>query len=107
MKNCPNCSHQNPDDAKFCETCGTALSLNTPQPSLTNTPTNAVMWDGTKIGLAVLSFIIPLVGIILGISYMNNTQPEKKAVGKTYLFLGIGGIALGCVCAMLGGLSEY
>ena len=27
MKICPNCGHQNADDVKFCENCGTALTL--------------------------------------------------------------------------------
>src|ERR1700741_485095 len=75
MKNCPNCGHQNPDDAKFCETCGTALTtVIQPQPQY-HPPTGAVVSEGQKIGLGILSFLIPLVGIILGITYMNDSNP--------------------------------
>jgi len=100
MKNCPNCGHQNPDDARFCETCGAALS-SVQQPF--NSPSNTGTSEGASIGLGILSFLIPLVGIILGISYMNN--PAKKAAGKTYLFLGLGGMVLGCLFAIIIGAA--
>jgi uncharacterized membrane protein YvbJ len=107
MKNCPNCGHQNPDDAKFCETCGTALSTNIQQ--VTSQPVSSGgISEGAKIGLGILSFIIPLVGIILGISYMNDSNPSKKAAGRTFLYLGIGGIVLGCLFASLvGSMGSY
>jgi uncharacterized membrane protein YvbJ len=98
MKNCPNCGHQNPDDARFCETCGAALSSNVQQ-HFNTSPSDTGSSEGANIGLGILSFLIPLVGIILGISYMSN--PAKKAAGKTYLFLGIGGLVLGCLFAAL------
>ena len=98
MKNCPSCGHQNPDDAKFCEKCGTAISGNIQQP-----PSGTGTQGGASIGLGILSFVIPLVGIILGISYMNDSDPSKKAAGKTYLYLGLGGIALGCLVGLLSG----
>ncbi|GEO11445.1 zinc-ribbon domain-containing protein [Segetibacter aerophilus] len=106
MKNCPNCNHQNPDEAKFCETCGTALAGNIPQSFLAN-QTNTTTSEGTKIGLAILSFIIPIVGIVLGISQMNDKDPSKKAAGKTYLYLGIGGLVLACLYASVVGSSGY
>ena len=103
MKNCPNCSHQNPDDAKFCETCGTALSIT----NRNHHQAHLLLPEGAKVGLGILSFLIPLVGIILGISYMNDPEPAKKAAGKTYLYLGIGGIILGCIFAALAGGAGY
>lgn len=99
MKNCPNCGTQNADDAKFCESCGTALSVKIPQPP----PTNTGVSDAAKIGLSILSFLIPLAGIILGIINMNDSDPSKKAAGKLYLFLGIGGMILACLLFAAGG----
>jgi uncharacterized membrane protein YvbJ len=107
MKKCPNCNHQNPDDAKFCETCGTALTSNVQETSSYGSPSNTGASQGVNIGLGILSFLIPLVGIILGISYMNDSDPSKKAAGRTYLYLGIGGIVLGCLFAALMGAAGY
>ena len=96
MKPCPNCGNQNPDDAKFCESCGKPLSNSLQQQPYSGTPIQPGVSGGAKTGLGILSFLIPLVGIILGIIYMNDSDPSKKAAGKTYLYLGIGGMVLGC-----------
>ena len=103
MKPCPNCGNQNPDDAKFCESCGTPLSTSVQQQPFSGTPIKPGVSGGAKTGLGILSFLIPLVGIILGIIYMNDSDPSKKAAGKTYLYLGIGGMVLGCLIVAAGG----
>ena len=107
MKNCPNCGHQNPEDAKFCESCGTALSASIQQQQQHSPTIYTPVSDGQKIGLAILSFLIPLAGIILGIIYMNDANPSKKAAGKLFLFLAIGGIILGCIFFSLVSSSSY
>ncbi|MEH7178944.1 hypothetical protein [Neobacillus vireti] len=48
--------------------------------------------------LYILSFIIPVVGIILGIVWMNDQDIEKKTVGKTCLIVSIVSIVLSCIC---------
>jgi hypothetical protein len=53
---------------------------------------------GQKALYYILSILIPIVGIILGIIWMNDQDPEKKAVGKTCLIIGIGVTVLSCVC---------
>ena len=103
MKTCPNCGNQNPDDAKFCESCGTPLSNSLKQQTYSGSPQNTGVSGGAKTGLGILSFLIPLAGIILGIIYMNDSDPSKKAAGKTYLYLGIGGMVLGCLIVAAGG----
>ena len=103
MKNCPNCGTQNPDDAKFCESCGTALVDSVQRQPVSGSPQNVTATGKASTGLSILSFLIPLVGIILGITYMNDADPAKKAAGKTYLYLGIGGMILGCIIVAAGG----
>ncbi len=55
----------------------------------------------------ILSFIIPLLGIILGILYMTKPEPEVKAFGKNCLIAAIVAIVLWCLCwiimAVVGG----
>ncbi|MCH6267621.1 hypothetical protein [Neobacillus citreus] len=56
------------------------------------------MSGGMKALLYILSFFIPIIGIILGIIWMNDQDMEKKAIGKTCLILGIVSIVLSCIC---------
>ncbi|MFF2446864.1 hypothetical protein ACFVSW_07130 [Neobacillus sp. NPDC058068] len=56
------------------------------------------MSGGLKALLYILSFFVPVVGIILGIIWMNDEDLEKKAIGKTCLIVGIVSIVLSCVC---------
>ena len=64
----------------------------------------------------ILSFMIGLVGIILGIMYLGKEGPENKKFGKICLILGIlpivisiliviATIGLGIIAAMFGGAS--
>ncbi len=49
----------------------------------------------------VLSFIIPLAGIIIGAIYLSKPEPALKKFGKTCLFLALGAIAACCLCYIL------
>jgi hypothetical protein len=53
---------------------------------------------GQKALFYILSILIPVVGIVLGIIWMNDQDPEKKAVGKTCLYIALGMILLSCIC---------
>ena len=106
MKRCVTCNSEYPDDAKFCESCGTAL-VDSVRRQPAGTPQNMTATGKASTGLSILSFLIPLVGIILGITYMNDADPAKKAAGKTYLYLGIGGMILGCIIVAAGGGGGY
>jgi hypothetical protein len=59
-----------------------------------------------KVGVIVGTLVIPLLGIILGVIYMNDANPSKKAAGKTWLFVGIGVTAVYCICALMSGLLQ-
>jgi hypothetical protein len=54
--------------------------------------------DGQRVLLYILSFLIPIVGIILGIIWLNDQDPGKKAIGKNCLVFGIISIVLSCIC---------
>ncbi|MCM3567473.1 hypothetical protein [Neobacillus mesonae] len=56
------------------------------------------MSGGIKFLLYLVSFFIPIVGIILGIIWMNDQEIEKKAVGKNCLIVSIVSIVLSCIC---------
>ena len=57
----------------------------------------------------ILSFIIPLLGIILGIIYMQKPEPEVIAFGKNCLIAAIIAIVLCILCwvisMLVGGLG--
>lgn len=56
------------------------------------------MSGGQRVLFYLLSFFIPIVGIILGIIWLNDQDPDKKNVGKYCLITGIISIVLSCVC---------
>ena len=51
-----------------------------------------------KIFLYLLSFIIPIVGFIIGAIYYTKPEPEYKHVGKMCIILGLLSILLVVVC---------
>ncbi|MCA9057749.1 MAG: hypothetical protein KDA85_04595 [Planctomycetaceae bacterium] len=59
--------------------------------------------DGMKIGIGIVSFFVPLVGLIIGLIYLNDAHPDKKKAGK--LWLTISGITIGlnflCCCVYM------
>jgi uncharacterized membrane protein YvbJ len=105
---CPKCGQDNPAEAKFCGKCATRLS---PTPSTFSAPVSTTggagdVSQGMKIGIIVGSIVIPLLGIIMGLIYMNDANPSKKAAGKIWLFTGIGVIAFYCICALASGVLQ-
>jgi|TARA_B100000809_G_C14873343_1_gene436382 hypothetical protein len=63
-----------------------------------------------KVGIAIATVFIPLLGIIMGIIFMMDDHPEKKAAGKLWLGIGGGMFALNviciCACVMFGAVAE-
>ena len=94
---CAKCSFDNTPEAKFCVRCGEPLKAAPPAPPAPSGGGEAVP-QGLKIGIMIASFFIPLLGIIMGAIYMNDPNPEKKKVGRLWLYVALGAIALGCVC---------
>lgn len=94
---CPKCNFENPPEAKFCGKCGEPMNSPPPFPPGPPDPKPGVSKE-MKIGIAIGSVFIPLLGIIMGAIYMNDANPEKKKVGKLWLFLALGVIACECLC---------
>lgn len=90
---CPKCGQQNPDEAKFCGKCGAAVSA-APAPGVNRLVPDTAKGTGAvtpamKNGMIVGSIILPIVGIVVGIIYLLDDNPEKKEAGKLWLIIGI------------------
>ena len=106
---CPKCGLDNPDEARFCGKCATALPTRQAPPQAPQQPS----WPGTtarvsepavspglKMGIGIGSVLLPLIGFIMGIVYMVDANPEKKAVGKFWLLMACGGMVLYCLISV-------
>jgi hypothetical protein len=118
MSVCAKCGFDNPPDARFCGECGNTLPSEAPppeapapRPELAPSPVTgapaapqpAAVDSGLKVGIIIGTVFVPLLGIIMGIIYMNDRSPEKKKVGRLWLMVGIGMFALylACVCVSM------
>lgn len=103
MKYCNNCGKEVDDNAVICPFCGCAVA------------SKNVEVDKPSTGLNILSFLIPLVGLILFLSWQNSTPIKAKACGKWALIgfcvaIGlsiIGGIVSGAMLSSMIGSMGY
>ena len=100
---CPKCGQENPDEAKFCGKCATRLSSSSG--SVGPGPSGEVS-QGLNAGIIIGTVFMPLLGIIMGLIYMNDPSPAKKAAGKIWLYVGIGVFALGCLCLVVANMAN-
>ena len=110
---CAKCGHANPDVAQFCGKCGTGLpraggpGSRPSDPSPPGASATPAVSTEMKIGIIIATLVIPLLGIILGIIFLADANPQKKTVGRLWLLVGIGVIVLYCIlAAMLGMLGS-
>jgi hypothetical protein len=96
---CPKCGADNPDVARFCGSCSAAIAVQA-GPVLSVPGAAPAVSAGLKWGIAALTVLIPLLGLIMGIIYMKDPNPEKKAAGKMWLVVACVIIALYCVVSM-------
>ncbi len=94
---CPRCGQPNPDIAQFCGKCGGPLAAQPPTP-IPGSPTTGVSSE-MKVIMIIATIVIPLIGIIMGIVYMNSPDPGKKAAGRTWLLVGIGVAVVYCIAS--------
>ncbi|HNZ49894.1 MAG TPA: zinc-ribbon domain-containing protein [Bacilli bacterium] len=73
MKYCANCGNQLEDEAAFCPQCGTRQDGKFAAKTANN--------DAPSVGYAILSFLIPLVGLILFLNWKNNFPRRAKSCG--------------------------
>ena len=85
MKYCTKCGREMADEAAFCSGCGNAMNAEAaPSACATTTTTTTVNTeDKVNIGLCVLSFFIPLFGIIYWPLKHKEAPKEAKACGIT------------------------
>jgi len=99
---CTGCGRQIPTEYNVCPHCGRPQNAQPgpvyPQP----TQQSESLGGGLTIILYIVAFLIPLVGIIIGIIWGGaGSDPERRHVGKNCLIIGIISIVLwvviGCV----------
>lgn len=81
MKYCTVCGNQIVDEAVICPSCGCAV--NTPRNTQFTQTVNQP--DEVSVGLCILSFFIPLFGIIYWAVKYKETPKRAKACGITGL----------------------
>ena len=73
MKFCQKCGKELVDEAVICTHCGCSVG---------SSPINAYVADAPNLGLAILSFFIPLVGLILYLVNKDSSPLKAKSAGK-------------------------
>lgn len=107
MMRCMNCNRDVEDDAKFCPYCGSRLSYGqqtysseyttqfAQQGSYTspynyaaqgnasgyNAQARPAGYNENSVGLDILSFLFPIVGLVLYLSYKDDEPNKAKGVG--------------------------
>lgn len=94
---CSKCGAENPDNAKFCGSCGAVIAVAEtspkgapakPHPGADEAKPSVSL--ALKIGISLASLIVPLIGIIMGILYLRDAEDsEKRSAGKLWLTIGI------------------
>ena len=87
MKYCSHCGAELLDEAVICPKCGCSCKANKVN-SINSGEDNPETW------MKVLSFFIPVVGLILFLVWMDDKPMSSKACGKWAL---IGAITLTCI----------
>ena|SRR5215469_6263533 len=102
---CPNCGQENPVEAKFCGKCANPMqssnSSAVASASARAAATSGEVSQGLKVGIIITTIFIWPVGIIMGLIYLNDANPAKKAVGKTWLKVGVGVLIVYCIIWLL------
>jgi prepilin-type processing-associated H-X9-DG protein len=105
---CPNCSRENPEDARFCSSCGVVLAVSDEArpPKPPGEPEAPPRTSGMAIASLVLGLlglltvgVTALVGVALGI--IGLIQINRRPHRLTGSELAIGGIAVSAVSLVL------
>lgn len=67
--------------------------------------------SGLKVVFYILSFLVPIVGIVLFFVYRNKVNEQDKAAARLFLILGIVSFVVSCMCSfvfpIMLGLGSY
>ncbi len=91
-RNCVSCGRAISWDANVCPYCGHDFR------ATVGYAPREQMSEGVKILLYIVSFLIPIVGFIVGIIYYTKPEPELKQFGKMCLILGLISVLLSLLC---------
>ena len=94
---CPKCGVENPDEAKFCGKCAARMAS-------PGSASESSVSDGLKFGVVAGSVLMPILGIIMGLIYVNDPSAERQKAGKLWLWTSVCVIGAFCACAIIGGL---
>jgi len=83
---CPNCGTPVTGTGIFCSSCGKPLTSTAPTQSVPNSSGYAYFQphpaDKNSVGMNVLAFFMPLVGLILYVVWISQLPIKAKGVGK-------------------------
>lgn len=67
--------------------------------------------SGLKVIFYILSFLVPIVGIVLFFVYRGKSAPEDRSAANLFLILGIVSFGLSCLCGfvfpLMIGIANY
>lgn len=89
---CKNCGRSVDDTSSYCNNCGARID---------NKPNADVSEDNSNLGLAILGFFIPIVGLILFLIYEEKKPKRAKSAGKGALIGFITKIVLAIILVIL------
>jgi uncharacterized membrane protein YvbJ len=102
---CPQCGTDNPEEARFCGKCAAPMpranAKAQPAPwGAGATGSQPAVSSGLKTGIAITSVLLPIVGLVMGIMYMADANPEKKSAGKLWLLVACGVMVVYCLIGL-------
>ena len=77
---CPSCGARFPQGKRFCDQCGSSLSV-LAQPEVTTQSAETNAQDVPSKGMAVLGFFIPIAGFVLWASWNTTLHRKAKSAG--------------------------
>lgn len=96
MAFCPNCGSEVNDEQDVCLSCGKAIK--------NNGNVNQVVVDQDApvgCGIGLVSFLFPIVGLVLYLVWMNSNPKAAKVAGKWALISVILGIVVSVLSAVI------
>lgn len=98
---CEKCGSKNDENSKFCVNCGSELSnFSYSSSNAQNVETEEK--EGSKFGWGVLGFFIPIVGLVLFLTWKKDRPKSSKAAGLGALISVILNLVLTIIIVVIG-----